>query len=520
MKINFERSHFLGYIEMGKLFFPKDFFLFRSKNVSLSLINFNRMRNFLLLSITFIFISVSFAQSSWKLEDYSKWNHTNFRQNQNFNRPFSITNPDYLLLDAAIFYMTNEERSKVGVTPMRYHKLLEVAAYNHSFKMATTGFFSHQNSVDGSRYSTSDRGQLAGVSNPSFAENIAYNYPDNGNSYLQVATKLIVQWMNSAGHKENILSPKGRQMAAGTYYYNGKIYGTQVFQWFSDVIENPNGGKDQLPKLTSSSERNVNPTTDYPTNSTTSTLNETSTNSQITANNNTQQYELNELKNKVSKLNKDISEQEKTIAQLTRENTALKNSTTLLQQQKNEKEAQYNKINSAYQTLSDRRTSVRKSKYNADDFHPFTMKIGLHTFYQSISDLKFEPFDESLLSIGTEAMIGFNFGESYRRNSIGITMRASQANRMLTQSLDSSAEQPLQFYDAELTTIFREWLSFGVGANLKTSYGSSTFQVNPSMSLGFCFGPKNWKIQLTQQATMNSDLKIYGRASIGLSFRL
>lgn len=181
---------------------------------------------------------------------------------------------------------------------------------------------------------------------------------------------------------------------------------------------------------------------------------------------------------------------------------------------------QYNKLNTEYQTLSDRRTSVRKSKYNSDDFHAFTMKIGLNTFYQSINDLKFEPFDESNLSIGTEAMIGFNFGESYRRNSIGITMRASQANRMLTRSLDSSALQPIQFYDAELTTIFHEWLSFGVGANLTTSYGSSTFQVNPSMSLGLCLGPKNWKIQLTQQATMNSDMNINGRASIGLSFRL
>lgn len=477
------------------------------------------MRNFLLLSITFLLFSVSHAQSSWKLEDYSKWNHTNFRQNQSFNRPFSITNPDYLLLDAAIFFMTNEERSKVGVAPMRYHKLLEVAAYNHSYKMATTGFFSHQNSVDGSRYSTSDRGQLAGVTNPSFAENIAYNYPDNGNSYLQVATKLIVQWMNSPGHKENILSPKGRQMAAGTYYYNSKIYGTQVFQWFSDVIENPNGGKDQLPKLTSTYETNDNSTTDYPTNSTTSTRNETATNSQTTAYN-ANQYELNELKNKVSKLNKELSDQEKTIAQLNKENASLKNSTSLLQLQKNEKEVQYNKLNTEYQTLSDRRTSVRKSKYNSDDFHAFTMKIGLNTFYQSINDLKFEPFDESNLSIGTEAMIGFNFGESYRRNSIGITMRASQANRMLTRSLDSSALQPIQFYDAELTTIFHEWLSFGVGANLTTSYGSSTFQVNPTMSLGLCLGPKNWKIQLTQQATMNSDMNINGRASIGLSFRL
>jgi len=117
-------------------------------------------------------------------------------------------------------------------------------------------------------------------------------------------------------------------------------------------------------------------------------------------------------------------------------------------------------------------------------------------------------------------MIGFNFGESYRRNSIGITLRANQANRMLTNSLDSNATQAIQFYDAELTTLIREWLSFGLGANLITSYGSATYQINPSVSLGLCLGPKNWKIQINQQATMNSDKKISGRASLGLALRL
>ena len=206
------------------------------------------MKNFLFLPISLLFVIISQGQSLWKIEDYEKWDHLNFRQNQSFNQPFSVSNPDYLLLDAAMFFITNEERSKVGVPPMRYHKFLEVAAYNHSLKMATTGFFSHYNSIDVYRKSTGDRGKLAGITNPHIAENIAYNFPKNGSTYMQVATLLIKQWMNSPGHKENILSKKGRQMGIGTYYIDNKIYGTQAFQWFDDIIENPSGGTDHLPK--------------------------------------------------------------------------------------------------------------------------------------------------------------------------------------------------------------------------------------------------------------------------------
>lgn len=206
------------------------------------------MKNFLFLPISLLFVIISQGQSLWKIEDYEKWDHLNFRQNQSFNQPFSVSNPDYLLLDAAMFFITNEERSKVGVPPMRYHKFLEVAAYNHSLKMATTGFFSHYNSIDIYRKSTGDRGKLAGITNPHIAENIAYNFPKNGSTYMQVATLLIKQWMNSPGHKENILSKKGRQMGIGTYYIDNKIYGTQAFQWFDDIIENPSGGTDHLPK--------------------------------------------------------------------------------------------------------------------------------------------------------------------------------------------------------------------------------------------------------------------------------
>lgn len=189
---------------------------------------------------------ISLAQANWKLQEYSHWDYTNFRQNQLFNQLFSTSDPDYLLLDAAVYYLTNEERAKLGIPTLPYHKLLEVAAYNHSMKMATTGFFSHRNPNDTSRTKTEDRGKLAGVSNPKFAENIAMNHPGDNVTYLQVATSLIEQWMNSTGHRSNILSSKAKQMGAGTYYINGQIYGTQIFQWFYFVDENSNG-KDQLP---------------------------------------------------------------------------------------------------------------------------------------------------------------------------------------------------------------------------------------------------------------------------------
>ena len=66
--------------------------------------------------ILLLFIPLlSFSQGNWKEEDYFKWNHTNFRQNQLFNQPFSVSKPDYLILDAVLYYLTNEERAKFGL---------------------------------------------------------------------------------------------------------------------------------------------------------------------------------------------------------------------------------------------------------------------------------------------------------------------------------------------------------------------------------------------------------------------
>ena len=455
----------------------------------------------LLLAVS---INSLFGQSYWQTEDYSNWDHTNFRDNQLFHQTFSTTDPDYLLLNAAVFYMTNEQRTKLGVPILPYHKLLEVAAYNHSMKMATTGFFSHRNSVDASRASTEDRGRLAGISNPKIAENIAYNYPRDGESYLQVAAKLIDQWMNSPGHRSNILSTNGKQMGAGTYYINGRIYGTQAFQWFYFVKESSSGGKDQLP----SPKYNFNKSNNQ---------NSISKSKQKSNTTNNSDSELKKLNNEIASLNRSIISKDQTISQLRRDKTDLNNRVNLLERKQNEKDANYNRLYSQYQALSKQKT---KNNTSTNKSNALLFKMGLIAFYPSISNTINSDFNENLISYGGDVFLGANYGTTSKRNTIGITFRAQQTNRFLTAALDSTAQQPNQYYDAELTTIYREWFSVGVGVSYNSSYGSTDYTINPAASIGLCIGPKNWKIQLFQQATLLSDNTIFGRASVGFSLVL
>ena len=246
------------------------------------------------------------------------------------------------------------------------------------------------------------------------------------------------------------------------------------------------------------------------------------------------QVEISELRNKVNQLKSEVAEKEGIISNLNSEISTLKsnyyqldaaktnlnNNVYNLQQQQIQKDAQYNKLKDEFNMLSDRRTSVRRSKFNADEFHSFTFKIGLNTFYPSINPVSLGKFNSDYFSFGAETMIGFNFGDSYRRNSIGLTLRVNQTNRFLTKAIDSTSLQPKQYYDAEFTSIIREWLSIGIGGTIISDYGSNAYNVLPSGSIGLCFGPKNWKIQLTQQTAMDSNYKILGRASIGIALRL
>ena len=187
----------------------------------------------------------TYAQNNWSYEMYDTINYTNFRSNSIVNKTFVYEDPDYPLLNALLFFCTNEKRVHNKVLPLQYHKACEIAAYNHSKKMVELDFFAHYNIVDKTRASVELRAKLAGISNPAVAENVAYKYLSYGYSYLEIADKFIDMWMKSEGHRNNILSEKGIQGGCGTFTDGQKIYATQVFQWFREIVEQDS--QDSLP---------------------------------------------------------------------------------------------------------------------------------------------------------------------------------------------------------------------------------------------------------------------------------
>ncbi|HEQ71887.1 MAG TPA: CAP domain-containing protein, partial [Spirochaetia bacterium] len=179
---------------------------------------------------------------------------------------------DYPRLDAVIFYATNEIRRKHDLSFLPYRPELERAAFHHAKRMVEKRFFSHTDSTAANRRSPNDRGKLAGIANPFLAENIAesfgiaytggrsvyprgepgaFSYTAQGalippHTYLSFADDLLELWMNSSGHRANILSSNALFLGCGAYYYTDssffgmpKFKAVQNFQWFKEIEEGP-----------------------------------------------------------------------------------------------------------------------------------------------------------------------------------------------------------------------------------------------------------------------------------------
>lgn len=99
--------------------------------------------------------------------------------------------------------LTNQQRSKVGCPALRMDSRLQQAAQGHSQDMADKDYFAH-NDPDGT--TPWDRAKSAGYPDPS-AENIAMGYP--------TPAKVMDAWMNSPGHRANILSCDSHDLGVG-----------------------------------------------------------------------------------------------------------------------------------------------------------------------------------------------------------------------------------------------------------------------------------------------------------------
>ncbi|GAA2096119.1 hypothetical protein GCM10009801_65440 [Streptomyces albiaxialis] len=114
--------------------------------------------------------------------------------------------------------LVNAEREKKGCGPVKVNSKLNTAALNHSADMDKRDFFDHSN-PDGD--DPGDRITAAGYGWSTYGENIARG---------QQSSKDVVQgWMDSPGHRANILNCDFKEMGIGRHDGAGGPWWTQVF---------------------------------------------------------------------------------------------------------------------------------------------------------------------------------------------------------------------------------------------------------------------------------------------------
>ena len=118
---------------------------------------------------------------------------------------------------AAILALVNEERGKVGCSPVTASSSLASLAQNFSDDMAARGFFDH---TDPDGKTPWDRADAAGVSGLG-GENIARGQAD--------AQAVMDAWMDSDGHRANILNCDYKTLGVGVHFGAGGPWWTQDF---------------------------------------------------------------------------------------------------------------------------------------------------------------------------------------------------------------------------------------------------------------------------------------------------
>ncbi|WP_068499664.1 CAP domain-containing protein [Paenibacillus kribbensis] len=115
---------------------------------------------------------------------------------------------------AEVVKLVNNERSKNGLKPLTSDAKLTEVALAKAKDMSNNNYFSHTSPTYGSPF---DMMKKFGVSYTYAGENIAMGQ--------QTPQEVMKAWMNSQGHRENILKAEYTQI--GVAYYNG--YWVQEF---------------------------------------------------------------------------------------------------------------------------------------------------------------------------------------------------------------------------------------------------------------------------------------------------
>ncbi len=120
--------------------------------------------------------------------------------------------------EAQVLALVNEERAAAGCSPVTANDRLTRAADDYSDVMASSGVMSHTG-PDGSTMAS--RVEAAGYRWSTLGENIARGQAD--------AAAVMDSWMNSPGHRANILNCSFKELGVGVHFGDGGPWWTQDF---------------------------------------------------------------------------------------------------------------------------------------------------------------------------------------------------------------------------------------------------------------------------------------------------
>jgi uncharacterized protein YkwD len=127
--------------------------------------------------------------------------------NDDINDPtLKSNNGNEASLAAQVLVLVNQERANVGLAPLTQDAQAEQAAKAHAADMQARSYLGH--GTLGQSWGPGDRMTLTGGSGFSeVGENVAV--------FQQTAQAVMTDWMNSTGHRANILNPRYTHLGVG-----------------------------------------------------------------------------------------------------------------------------------------------------------------------------------------------------------------------------------------------------------------------------------------------------------------
>lgn len=126
------------------------------------------------------------------------------------------TSSEVSAFEKEVVKLTNQEREKQGLAPLQLDTELSAVAKDKSIDMQQNNYFSHNSPNYGSPF---DMMNSYGVDYRTAGENIAMG---------QTSPEQVVQgWMNSEGHRQNIMNPNFTHIGVG--HAEDGNYWTQMF---------------------------------------------------------------------------------------------------------------------------------------------------------------------------------------------------------------------------------------------------------------------------------------------------